>query len=131
MSDQNGKIELWFFRDLVDAQRMKLFSILGFPADELGTLGRQKLAINAILTAKDLHLQAENDQLLQRIQNLQDRITWHRDGFREMSKWSPEVAAERTKQFALDTLTGPTSEALAQVRAAKEAAALAAVEAKP
>ncbi|MDI6837831.1 MAG: hypothetical protein QMD99_19255, partial [Rhizobiaceae bacterium] len=60
-------------------------------------------------------LRAENERLEQRIKALQDRITWHRDGFREMSKWSPEVAAERTRQFALDTLTGPTTEALAQV----------------
>lgn len=52
MSDNDGKIELWFFRDLVDAQRLKLFAIFGIPTSELVTLGAQKIAINSILKEK-------------------------------------------------------------------------------
>lgn len=77
---------------------------------------------SCVLSGRIAALEAENERLEQRIKTLRDRITWHRDGFREMSTWSPEVAAVRTRQFARDALTGPTSEALAQIRAGKEAA---------
>lgn len=65
-------------------------------------------------------LEEEITVLKKRIQNLQDRITWHRDGFREISNWPPEIAAQRTRQYALDTLTGPTADALQDIRARKE-----------
>lgn len=46
-----GKFELWFFRDMNDAQRLKLFSIFGLPTDEISTLGAQKLVLRRILSA--------------------------------------------------------------------------------
>lgn len=46
-----GKLELWFFRDMNDAQRLKLFSLFGLPTDEINTLGTQKLVLRRILAA--------------------------------------------------------------------------------
>ena len=46
-----GKFELWFFRDMNDAQRLKLFSLFSFPTDEISTLGAQKLVLRRILSA--------------------------------------------------------------------------------
>ena len=35
-----------------------------------------------------------------------DTNKWLRDGYRTMAAWSAEEAAERTKQYSLDTLSG-------------------------
>lgn len=80
MSNHNGKIELWFFRDLVDAQRLKLFALFGMPASELVTLGAQKIAINSILKAKTADLEA----MVEALQKSSD------DFEREMIKVSEE-----------------------------------------
>lgn len=46
MSDQ---IKLWFFRDLNNQQRLKLFSLFGLPVDEIGNVhGRQMIALRHI-----------------------------------------------------------------------------------
>lgn len=46
------KIELWFFRDMNDDQRLMLFSIFGMPVNEIGkTHGHQRKALRRILSA--------------------------------------------------------------------------------
>jgi len=46
MSEQ---VKLWFFRDLNDAQRLKLFGLFGLPVDEIGNVqGRQMIALKHI-----------------------------------------------------------------------------------
>lgn len=46
------KLELWFFRDMSDEQRLKLFVIFGMPVDEIGkTHGHQRIALRRILSA--------------------------------------------------------------------------------
>lgn len=44
-----GKIRLWFFRDLSDDQRLKLFSLLGWPVEEMPTHGAQDFALRSIM----------------------------------------------------------------------------------
>lgn len=44
---------------------------------------------------------------MEREKAARERIAWYRDGYREMDSWTPEVASERTTQYALDTLSGP------------------------
>ncbi|QXZ80336.1 hypothetical protein [Rhizobium sp. L51/94] len=42
-------IKLWFFRDLHDDQRLKLFGLFGLPVDEIGNHhGRQLIALRHI-----------------------------------------------------------------------------------
>ena len=91
------------------------------PVGEIAPAMEDGLISGAVkaLAAKDAEIAQLNDRILR----LQDRITWYREGFREMSKWPPEVASERTAQYALDTLTGPTEGALVEIRMAKEARA--------
>ena len=46
------KIELWFFRDILSEERLKLFSIFGMPVDEIGvTHGHQRIALRRVLSA--------------------------------------------------------------------------------
>lgn len=46
MSEQ---LKLWFFRDLNDDQRLKLFGLFGLPIDEIGpNHGRQSIALRHI-----------------------------------------------------------------------------------
>jgi len=46
MSEQ---IKLWFFRDLNDEQRLKLFGLFGLPVGEIGNIqGRQMIALRHI-----------------------------------------------------------------------------------
>jgi len=49
--DAVRKIELWFFRDLNDAHRLKLFSLFGLPTAGLVTLGSQKIAFRSVMKA--------------------------------------------------------------------------------
>lgn len=45
------ELKLWFFRDLTDEQRLKLFSLFGLPVDEIGNVhGRQTIALDHIAT---------------------------------------------------------------------------------
>ncbi len=42
-------LKLWFFRDLNDDQRLKLFGLFGLPVDEIGpNHGRQSMALRHI-----------------------------------------------------------------------------------
>ncbi|WP_234835770.1 phosphohydrolase [Sinorhizobium meliloti] len=42
-------LKLWFFRDLSDEQRLKLFALFGLPVDEIGKVhGRQAIAVRHI-----------------------------------------------------------------------------------
>ena len=44
-----GPLKLWFFRDLSDDQRLKLFSLFSLPVDEIGkSHGRQEVALNHV-----------------------------------------------------------------------------------
>jgi len=46
------KLELWFFRELVEAQRLKLFALHGMPVDEIGASHiHQKRALRQLLAA--------------------------------------------------------------------------------
>jgi hypothetical protein len=69
------ELELWFFRDISNEQRLKLFALYGMPVDEIGNVhGRQKPALRhvvSILSAIDLAflkrieaLEAEKAKLL-------------------------------------------------------------------
>lgn len=43
-------LKLWFFRDLTDEQRLKLFGLFGLPVDEIGKVhGRQAIALRHII----------------------------------------------------------------------------------
>lgn len=45
----NDTLKLWFFRDLTDDQRLKLFSLFGLPVGEIGNVhGRQTVALDHI-----------------------------------------------------------------------------------
>ena len=45
----NEKLKLWFFRDLTDDQRLKLFGLFGLPVDEIGKVhSRQAIALRHI-----------------------------------------------------------------------------------
>lgn len=47
-----SKLNLWFFRDLSDEQRLRLFSVFGLPVDEIGKVhSRQRKALNRCLPA--------------------------------------------------------------------------------
>ena len=50
-------------------------------------------------------LRAENERL-------RGLVKWLREGYREMSRWSADEAAERTRRYSLDTLSGPLLSAL-------------------
>lgn len=55
-----AKLELWFFRDLSDDQRLKLFSVFGMPVDEIGKVhGHQRKALRWIITRTPEPSQAE------------------------------------------------------------------------
>jgi hypothetical protein len=42
-------VKLWFFRDLNDEQRLKLFGLFGLPVDEIGSnQGHQSIALRHI-----------------------------------------------------------------------------------
>lgn len=46
----NETLKLWFFRDLNDEQRLKLFGLFGLPVDEIGNVhGRQTIALQHIV----------------------------------------------------------------------------------
>lgn len=46
------RFQLWFFRDLLNGERFKLFSLFGLPVEEIGqTEGWQRHALRAILAA--------------------------------------------------------------------------------
>lgn len=46
------QLKLWFFRDLSDEQRLKLFGLFGLPTDEIGAHhGRQSMALVHIIQA--------------------------------------------------------------------------------
>ncbi|MDI6835410.1 MAG: hypothetical protein QMD99_06815 [Rhizobiaceae bacterium] len=45
----SSALKLWFFRDLSDEQRLKLFALFGLPVDEIGkSHGRQEIALRDI-----------------------------------------------------------------------------------
>lgn len=46
----NEKFRLWFFRDLNDDQRLKLFGLFGVPVNEVGpNHGRQSIALQDVM----------------------------------------------------------------------------------
>lgn len=47
------KFQLWFFKDLTDEQRLKLFRINGLPVGESMTLGHQQAMLNYLFTQKE------------------------------------------------------------------------------
>lgn len=49
--DASRKAELWFFRDISDEQRAKLFALFGMPVHEINNHGTQKKALRHILSA--------------------------------------------------------------------------------
>jgi len=43
------RIKLWFFRDISEDQRLKLFSLLGWPVEEMTTQASQLFSLRSIL----------------------------------------------------------------------------------
>lgn len=43
------RIKLWFFRDLSDDQRLKMFSLLGWPVEEMETQSSQMFALRSVI----------------------------------------------------------------------------------
>lgn len=50
-ADAARKLELWFFRDMNDEQRLKLLSLFGLAVKGSETQGAQKLALRRIISA--------------------------------------------------------------------------------
>lgn len=46
------RLQLWFFRDLTDAQRLALFALNGLAVDELRNHGEQLKAFKFVFNAK-------------------------------------------------------------------------------
>ena len=44
-----SKLKLWFFRDLTDEQRLKLFRLHGYPVEEITSLSFQQLAFTNLV----------------------------------------------------------------------------------
>lgn len=62
------KIELWFFRDLLNDQRLKLIQLFGFKPDETTPLHTQKRLLDVIFrTRGDDVIGVEDFQLLERL----------------------------------------------------------------
>lgn len=49
--DAVAKIELWFFRDMFESNRLALFSLFGFKAADIDTMGKQKMVFRNILSS--------------------------------------------------------------------------------
>lgn len=55
------KLELWFFRELSDEQRLSLFSIFGYPVDEIGKVhGHQRKVLLRVLADLSIIRDDEN-----------------------------------------------------------------------
>ena len=65
------QIRLWFFRDLSDSQRLALFSICGWPVDELVTHSAQSLVLRKLLTPPQ---PADVGELVEALRPLGERI---------------------------------------------------------
>ncbi|QWY83249.1 hypothetical protein [Rhizobium phage RHph_X2_25] len=50
VEDAAKKIELWFFRDMSVCQRLRLFSLFGFPVHELSNHGVQSIALRRVVS---------------------------------------------------------------------------------
>ena len=50
IEEARKRFELWFFRDMNDEQRMKLFSLFGLPACGIKTLGAQQQVLRSVFS---------------------------------------------------------------------------------
>lgn len=50
-NDAKAKLELWFFRDMFQSNRLALFSLFGFKAADIDTMGKQQMVFRRILAA--------------------------------------------------------------------------------
>lgn len=53
-----AKFDLWFFRDMSDDQRTKLFQIFGLPVDEIRNHGTQRHCLKRVFAALEASLQS-------------------------------------------------------------------------
>lgn len=51
VSDTSAKLELWFFRDMLESNRLRLFGLFGFNPSEMDTLAKQQMVFRRILDA--------------------------------------------------------------------------------
>lgn len=49
--DAKAKLELWFFRDMFESNRLALFSLFGFKLADMDTMAKQRLVFCSILDA--------------------------------------------------------------------------------
>lgn len=49
----DDRIDLWFFRDLTNEQRLALFSVMGIPVNELSTTSDQRIGLATALAGKE------------------------------------------------------------------------------
>jgi len=49
--DVAAKLRLWFFRDMFESNRLALFSLFGFKAADMDTMGKQQMVFRRILAA--------------------------------------------------------------------------------
>ncbi|CDI08805.1 hypothetical protein [Agrobacterium pusense] len=50
-SDAAAKLELWFFRDMLESNRIRLFELFGFKPSEMDTMAKQQMVFRRILDA--------------------------------------------------------------------------------
>lgn len=50
-NDAKSKLELWFFRDMFESNRLALFSLFGFKPTEMDTMWKQQMVFRRILAA--------------------------------------------------------------------------------
>lgn len=50
-SDAAAKLELWFFRDMLESNRLRLFELFGFKPSEMDTMAKQQMVFRRILAA--------------------------------------------------------------------------------
>jgi hypothetical protein len=47
--EAHKKLELWFFRDMFESNRLALFSLFGFKAEQVDTMAKQRISFRHIL----------------------------------------------------------------------------------
>lgn len=118
-ADDAAKFELWFFRDLSDEQRLKLFALYGLPVEEIGHVhGRQKPVLRRIMRALTTTASPAN----QSIREMEEKIERLRVGIKRLSD-EEEMCAETTGDdpFSLVYLASKLANAEGEIDRLREA----------
>lgn len=101
----NEKISLWFFRDLTNEQRIKLFGVFGFDSNELATAnhGLQRKLLKSILGAQPADATAQpvdltDAQMLASFNSAENVI----DGLHEVRNLLANTAQGKPEQIDSD-----------------------------